>query len=76
MTNLSYQFPKVRNVCSLKVCYYKSPSLPFYSLLYKTKKKDSRDQIYRTKKWFPTISRVSDARNRKLVYENFSNLQA
>ena len=33
-------------------------------------------KIYRTKKWFPTVSHESDTRNRKLVSEIFWNLQA
>ena len=33
-------------------------------------------KIYRTKKCLPTVTHESDARNRKLVSENFWNLQA
>ena len=33
-------------------------------------------KIYGTKKWFLTVSHESDTQNRKLVSENFWNLQA
>ena len=33
-------------------------------------------KIYRTKKWFPTVSHEFDTWNQKLVSQNFWNLQA
>ena len=55
------------NVCLLEMYLLLNSNPMFLVFFIKQKKNNPMIKIYRTEKWFPTVSHESDTRNRKFL---------